>query len=202
MGNYDKTKTIIIDPWTQSPSFNTNWDCVWECERDGLGNVYIIGGVMPLQLLKYNAAGALQWTYNTPYDTTAWMGTFATDLAGNSYITNGTYAAIQKVDNNANVVWDNPNPGGLFSSTELWTIAFNCDQTKLIVGGTGGFLPPLPYIYDIDMNTGNVLSSVQTNNSGGLFDIEEVRSITACGNGKYYFMTHDSIGYIHQSLNS
>jgi gliding motility-associated-like protein len=202
LGNYDKTKTIIIDPWTQSPTFNTNWDCVWECERDGLGNVYIIGGVMPLQLLKYNAAGALQWTYNTPYDTTAWMGTFATDLAGNSYITNGTYAAIQKVDNNANVVWDNANPGGLFSSTELWTIAFNCDQTKLIVGGTGGFLPPVPYIYDIDMNTGNVTASVQTNNSGGLFDIEEVRSITACGNGKYYFMTHDSMGYIHQSLNS
>ena len=202
LGNYDYTQSIVIDPWTQSPAFNTNWDCVWECEKDGLGNVYIIGGVMPLQLLKYNAAGALQWTYNTPYDTTAWMGTFATDLAGNSYITNGTYAAIQKVDNAANVVWNNANPGGLFSSTELWTIAFNCDQTKLIVGGTGGFLPPLPYIYDIDMNTGNVLSSVQTNNSGGLFDIEEVRSITACGNGKYYFMTHDSIGYIHQSLNS
>lgn len=202
LGNYDKNKTIIIDPWTQSPSFNTNWDCVWECEKDALGNVYIIGGVMPLQLLKYNAAGALQWTYNTPYDTTAWMGTFATDLSGNSYITNGTAAAIQKVDNAANVVWNNANPGGLFSSTELWTIAFNCDQTKLIVGGTGGFLPPVPYIYDIDMNTGNVLSSVQTNNSNGLFDIEEVRSITACGNGKYYFLTHDSIGYIHQSLNS
>ncbi len=202
LGNYDKSKTIIIDPWTQSPSFSSNWDCVWECERDGLGNVYIIGGVMPLQLLKYNAAGALQWTYNTPYDTTSWMGTFATDLAGNSYITNGSIAAIQKVDNNAGVVWDNPNPGGLFSSTELWTIAFNCDQTKLIVGGTGGFLPPVPYIYDIDMNTGNVTASVQTNNSGGLFDIEEVRSIAACGNGKYYFMTHDSIGYIHQSLTS
>lgn len=202
LGNYDNTKSITIDPWTQSPSFNTNWDCVWECERDALGNAYIIGGVMPLQLLKYNAAGTLQWTYNTPYDTTAWMGTFATDLAGNSYITNGTYAAIQKVDNAANVVWDNPNPGGLFSSTELWTIAFNCDQTKLIVGGTGGFLPPVPYIYDIDMSSGNVTASVQTNNSNGLFDIEEVRSITACGNGKYYFMTHDSIGYIHQSLNS
>lgn len=200
--DYDVSKSIIIDPWTQSPAFNTNWDCVWECEKDALGNVYIIGGVMPLQLLKYNAAGTLQWTYNTPYDTTAWMGTFATDLLGNSYITNGTYAAIQKVDNNASVVWDNPNPGGLFSSTELWTIAFNCDQTKLIVGGTGGFLPPVPYIYDIDMNTGNVLSSIQTNNSAGLFDIEEVRSITACGNGKYYFMTHDSIGFIHQSLNS
>jgi gliding motility-associated-like protein len=200
LGQYDKTKAVIIDPWTQSPTFNTNWDCVWECEKDALGNVYIIGGVMPLQLLKYNASGALQWTYSTPYDTTAWMGTFATDLAGNSYVTNGTVAAIQKIDNAANVVWNNPNPGGLFSSTELWTIAFNCDQTKLIVGGTGGFLPPAPFIYDIDMNTGNVNASVQTNQSGGLFDIEEVRSITACTNGKYYFLTHDSIGYIHQDL--
>ncbi len=208
LGNYDHSKTIIIDPWTQSPTFNTNWDCVWECERDGLGNVYIIGGIQPMQLLKYDAAGALQWTYNTPYITTYdtasedWLGSFATDLLGSSYISNGVQGAIQKIDNAGNLVWNNPNPGGLFSSTELWTIAFNCDQTKLIVGGTGGFLPPLPYIYDIDMNTGNVLSSVQTNNSGGLFDIEEVRSITACGNGKYYFMTHDSIGYIHQSLNS
>ena len=202
LGSYDTSKTIIIDPWVQTPAFNSNWDCVWECERDALGNVYIIGGVDPLQLLKYNAAGALQWTYNTPYDTSAWMGTFATDLNGNSYITNGSAAAIQKVNTAGTVVWNNPNPGGLFSSTELWTIAFNCDQTKLIVGGTGGFLPPVPYIYDIDMNSGNVTASVQTNLSGGLFDIEEVRSITACSNAKYYFLTHDSIGYIHQSLSS
>jgi gliding motility-associated-like protein len=202
LGSHDASKTIIIDPWVQTPAFNSNWDCVWECERDALGNVYIIGGVDPLQLLKYNAAGALQWTYNTPYDTTAWMGTFATDLNGNSYITNGSAAAIQKVNTAGSVVWNNPNPGGLFSSTELWTIAFNCDQTKLIVGGTGGFLPPIPYIYDIDMNSGNVTASVQTNQSGGLFDIEEVRSITACSNAKYYFLTHDSIGFIHQSLSS
>ncbi|MFN4233283.1 MAG: T9SS type B sorting domain-containing protein [Bacteroidia bacterium] len=201
LANYDITKSIIIDPWTQTPSFATNWDCVWECEKDGAGNVYIIGGVMPLQLLKYNAGGTLQWTYNTPYDTTMWLGTFATDNAGNSYVTNGSNAMIQKISTTGALVWNNSSPGGLFSSTEFWNIAFNCDQTRLIVGGTGGTLPPLPYIYEIDMNSGNVVSSVQVT-SGALMPTQEVRSITACGNGKYFYLTHDTLGYIHQNLTS
>jgi gliding motility-associated-like protein len=203
VGNYNHNKTLIIDPWTQSPAFNTNWDCVWECERDASGNSYLIGGVMPLQLIKYNAAGAPQWTYNTPYDTTAWLGVFATDDLGNSYVTNGSTAQIQKINTGGGVVWDNPNPGGLFSSTEFWNIAFNCDQTKLIVGGTGGFLPPEPYIYDIDMNSGNVTASIKVTEStiaGFPPNTQEVRSVTATSNEKYYFLTHDSIGYINQNL--
>lgn len=206
LASYDNTKTIIIDPWTQTPSFPTNWDCVWECERDAAGNVYIIGGVMPLQLLKYNSTGTLQWTYNTPYDTTMWLGTFATDNAGNSYVTNGSNAMIQKVSTTGTLVWNNPSPGGLFTLTEFWNIAFNCDQTRLIIGGTGGVLiPPIPYIYEIDMNSGNVLSSVAVT-GGNSLQIppadQEVRSITACGNGKYFYLTHDTLGYIHQNLTS
>lgn len=197
--NYDRTKQVTIDPWTQTPTFNTQWDCVWECEKDGAGNVYLIGGVMPMQLLKYNSAGALQWTYSTPYDTTSWLGTFATDDAGNSYVTQGSVAAIQKINTAGALVWNNGNPGGIFASTEFWSISFNCDQTKLVIGGTGNTLPPLPYIYQVDMATGNVNTSVQIT-GGALFPTQEVRSITACGNGKYYFLTHDSIGYINQNL--
>jgi gliding motility-associated-like protein len=207
LANYDASKTIIIDPWTQTPNFATNWDCVWECEKDASGNVYIIGGVMPLQLLKYNSTGTLLWTYNTPYDTTMWLGTFATDNAGNSYVTNGSSAMIQKISTTGALVWNNPNPGGIFTLTEFWNIAFNCDQTRLIIGGTGGLLmPPIPYIYEIDMNTGNVLSSVAVTGGGNSTQIppayQEVRSITACGNGKYFYLTHDTLGYIHQNLNS
>ncbi|MBK7129928.1 MAG: gliding motility-associated C-terminal domain-containing protein [Crocinitomicaceae bacterium] len=198
--NHDPSKTLVIDPWTQTPTFATNWDCVWECEKDAVGNVYIIGGVMPLQLLKYNSGGTLQWTYNTPYDTTMWLGTFATDNAGNSYVTNGSTAMIQKVSTAGGLVWNNSSPGGLFSSTELWNISFNCDQTKLVVGGTGGFLPPLPYIYNIDMSNGNVLSSVQVTGSQLFPGPHEVRSIVACENEKYYWMTHDSIGYVSDDL--
>jgi hypothetical protein len=205
--NYDRTKTIVIDPWTQVPNFpNSNWDCVWECERDGAGNVYIIGGTSPLQLIKFDVAGALQWTFNTPYDTTEWLGTFAVDNAGNSYVANGSPARIMKVNNAGATVWNNPNPGGLLTLTEFWNITFNCDQTRLVVDGTDGnaFGGPEPWIFDINMNTGNVVTSVQVHEGNGLSptNAQEVRSITPCNNAKYYFLTHDSIGYIHQSLTS
>lgn len=200
LSNYDKNREVIIDPWVQTPnSPNTQWDCLWECEKDGAGNVYAIGGTSNMQLFKYNSAGALQWTYDTQYDTTSWLGTFATDNAGNSYVTLGSVAEIRKVNTNGGLVWNNANPGGIFTSTEFWNISFNCDETKLVIGGTGNVLPPLPYIYQVDMNSGNVTSSVQIT-GGALFPTQEVRSITACGNGKYYFLTHDSIGYINQNF--
>ena len=52
LGKYDQAQTVIIDPWTQLPSFASNWDCVWECDKDAAGNIYAIGGVMPMQLLR------------------------------------------------------------------------------------------------------------------------------------------------------
>lgn len=204
LGNYDKDKTIIIDPWTQTPNFpSTNWDSVWECERDGAGNVYIIGGTSPLELRKYNSAGVQQWIYNTTYDTTEWLGTFATDLSGISYVANGSPARIRSVSTAGATIWNNNNPGGIFTNTEFWNITFNCDQTQLVIAGTGGVLTPLPYIYRINMANGNVLNSVQVCGSSITpTNIQEVRSITPCNNGKYYFLTHDTIGYIHQSLNT
>ncbi|MDF2449864.1 MAG: hypothetical protein K0R26_2368 [Bacteroidota bacterium] len=198
LGNYDNSKTVIIDPWTQTPAFTNNWDCVWECEKDGAGNVYLIGGTSPLQLLKYNAAGAIQWTYNTPYDTTSWLGTFATDNAGISYVTNGTSAGIQKVSTAGGLIW---SVGGS-SLAEYWNIAFNCDQTKLIVGGTDNLRGA---IYDINTTNGAVLSTkiVAYGSAFGFPpSIQEVRSITSCGNGKYYFLTLDTIGFINQNFSS
>ena len=202
--NYDATKTLIVDPWTQSPSFPTNWDCVWECETDAAGNSYLIGGVMPLTLQKYNSAGILQWSFNTPYDTTAWLGGFATDDAGNSFITNGSEARILKVNNAGVLQWSNNNPGGIFTLTEFWNIAFNCDQTKLVIAGTSGTLNPVPCVYNIDVNDGDVIQAQDVTGPGALFGIppntNEVRAITATANNKYYFLTHDSIGYVSDDL--
>ncbi len=203
--NYSADKTIIIDPWTQTPNFpSTNWDCVWECERDGAGNVYIIGGTSPMQLIKYNNVGALQWTYNTPYDTTSWLGTFVVDNVGNSYVTQGSTAQIQKINTTGGLVWNNTSPVPM-NSAEFWNISFNCNQTKLVVAGTSlPFLSttPLPFIYNVDVNTGNVTASVQVTGPGGLISPgpQEVRAITSCSNANYYYLTHDSIGFIHDNL--
>lgn len=205
IGSYDPTKTVVIDPWTQTPPLNTQWRCAWECERDAAGNAYMIGGQMPMQLLKYNSAGTLQWTYNTPYDTANfWLGTFAVDNAGNSYVAGGSPAAMVKVNTSGTVVWNNPSPGGLGTGNlliEWWSISFNCDQTQLVVGGTAGTVSPLPEIYNIDLTSGNVISSAQAT-GGGIISPQEVRAITAAKNSKYYYLTHDSIGWIHQGLNS
>ena len=207
LGMYDKAQTVIIDPWTQLPSFASNWDCVWECDKDAAGNIYAIGGVMPMQVLKYNAAGALQWTYNTPYDTSnVWLGTFAVDNLGNSYVTAGSTAAIQKISPAGALVWNNANPGGLFSNDEFWSISFNCDQSMLVVGGTGGSgLNLTASIYNIDIATGNVISSAdvaQGSTFGFPPSVQEVRAICASPNGKYYFMTQDTVGAFNQNFNA
>jgi gliding motility-associated-like protein len=201
---YDNSQKLIIDPWVQTPIFPLNWDCVWELDTDVAGNVYVIGGVDPLQLKKYNSAGVLQWSYDTPYDTTEWLGTMATDDAGNTYVTEGTAYRILKVNTAGALVWNNLNPSGGQISTEFWNISFNCDQTKLIVGGTGGNLDIHGKIYEIDMNSGNITSSVQVTQAANLFSIppqlQEVRAMTAAPNGKYYFATLDTIGYLNDNL--
>lgn len=204
--NYNASETVIIDPWTQSPNFNLNWDCVWELDHDAAGNVYIMGGIDNVEILKYNPVGVLQWTHTTPYDTTAWLGTMATDDAGNTYVTNGTDYEIQKINTAGGLLWNNPNPGGPGTalSTEFWNITFNCDQSRLLVGGSGGNLDIHGRVYDIDMNSGNSNSSLQLTSAGPLFAIppalQEVRAMCSAPNGKYYFVTLDTIGYFSDNL--
>lgn len=207
IGNYDVSKTLIIDPWVDTPIL-ANSNGVWECEKDQSGNVYIIGGEMPMRLRKYNSTGNLQWTYNTPWDTANyWLGTMATDNAGNTYVTAGSAARIQKINTSGGMTWS-ANGGGL---DEYWNIAFNCDQTKLVVGGTRlGPLPPAGsngMIFEINTNNGSVIDSraVGSTRTTTIFgipvtDIEEVRSISSSKNARYYFLTLDTIGAIDEDL--
>jgi hypothetical protein len=172
---------------------------VWECEKDDAGNVYIIGGCMPMKLLKYDASGTLQWTYITPYDTAGnWLGTFITDNAGNSFVTSGSIAALQKINTSGGLEWSAPAP--IFNTDEYWNIAFNCDQTKMIIGGTTGNMTNLEgAIFDVNTSNGSV-NSVKVVGAGFMFAlppiIEEVRSITSSQNSRYYFLTLDTIGAI------
>lgn len=206
LDSYDNLKSVTIDPWIVSPTFNTS-TAAWEVETDASGNVYIIGGETPMKLQKYNSAGTIQWTYTTPWDTaTVWLGTLATDNLGNSFITSGTAPEIERIDNGGTMIWHNAS-GGIFSLTEWWSITFNCDKTKLIVGGTGGSVPPLgtpkSVIYNIDINSGNVIGSVDVHvgASGGLGGTPiEVRSISSSKNAQYIFLTHLHVGAINDNI--
>lgn len=205
--NYDNTQKVIIDPWIVSPTFPTS-TAVWEVETDGVGNVYAIGGETPMQLKKYNVGGTLQWTYITPWDTsTVWLGTLATDASGNSYVTSGVTAEMHKVNNAGAFVWQSALSGGLQWNSEWWSITFNCDETKLITGGTwvNGILTFDFYagIFEIDVATGTVLSdqTVDYTSVGGFgANPIEVRSISSSRNAKYAFLTHNDVGVINQNF--
>jgi gliding motility-associated-like protein len=205
LDSYDRGQTLIIDPWTQTPLFPSNWDCTWEVEKDASGNVYAIGGILPMQLLKYNEAGNLLWTFNTPYDTVGgWLGGLATSDIGESFICNGSSAKIMSVNTNGGLNWSNDNPSGAGFASEFWTISFNCDQSKLVIGGAKlQGLNPSPWIYDVNMTNGNILASLQvTPPPTGFGAGHEVRALTECDNDKYYYLTHDTIGYINSNLNA
>ncbi|MFT5778434.1 MAG: hypothetical protein ACI837_001390 [Crocinitomicaceae bacterium] len=202
LANYDNSQEVVIDPWVQTPAFTTS-TAVWEVETDGFGNVYVIGGETPMQLKKYNSGGGLIWTYTTPWDTSSvWLGTLATDVNGTSYITSGTVPEIERIDNAGNMIWHTNGPGGIFLLTEFWSITFNCDNTKLIVGGTGGgAFSPKSMIYDIDVNTGLVVNDIEVGISGQSgFTPVEVRSISSSKNAKYIFLTHRQVGAINQNI--
>lgn len=213
LSNYDNTKKVIIDPWVQTPS-NPTSNCVWEVENDAAGNAYIIGGESPMRLQKYNSSGVLQWTHNTPYNVnpdSMWLGTLATDQAGNSYVTNGSTAAIQRINTSGSVVWNNTS--SLFGSDEYWCIAFNSDETKMFVGGTinasGNPLAPdlKAAVFDISTGNGNINGS-QIVAYGSMFSfppnpaLQEVRAITAAPNSQYYYLTHDTIGAIYEDFST
>jgi gliding motility-associated-like protein len=204
IGNYDPTKTIIIDPWTVTPAFG-NCNKIWECEHDAAGNAYLYGGDTPMRLRKYNSAGAIQWTFNTAWDTTGyWVGSFVTDQAGNSYCTSGSNGEIVKVSTAGAQQWFN-NPNGAFGPLfEYWHLTLNCDETQLVVGGMRA---PNPFsignyrgaVMNINLANGAVLGFVPVGWVAGI-NIKEVKSITWSPNGNYYFLTLDSVGCVTPAL--
>lgn len=115
---------------------------------------------------------------------------------------------MERVDNGGNMVWHNDGGGGILDDEEFWSITFNCDKTKLIVGGTTlNMLAFEAYatIFDIDINNGNVLSSqnlAYTDLMGFGATPVEVRSITTSKNAKSIFLTHNEVGAINQNISS
>lgn len=206
LGKFKKNKTVIIDPWTITPTM-PNVNKVYNIDADTSGNAYIFGGDSPYRLQKYNAAGILQWTYNAPWSAANnWFGGMTVDPAGNSYITSGTDAMISKVNTSGSLVWSASNA----TFAEYWTPVFNCDYTQLLIGGTN-LINVFAFqffgaVYEINLSSGALIRTV--NVAGTLvgapgnppFIANEVRSMCYSPNGNYYFLTLDTVGSLSPTL--
>jgi gliding motility-associated-like protein len=204
---YDNTKAIVIDPWTVTPSAFSNSNKIFNIETDQNSNVYVYGGDSPMRLRKYSAAGALVWTYNTPWDTTTyWIGSLKTDLAGNSYITSGTRGSIRKINTGGTMDWESANSGP-FPEVEFWSLDFNCDYTRMFCAGmrSPNGLQTTAYrgtVFELSMTNGNILGfrEVGVTLTTGDPRPNEARSIAHSPNGKLYYLMLDSIGVMTSGL--
>ncbi|MBI1287492.1 MAG: hypothetical protein GC178_07920 [Flavobacteriales bacterium] len=209
LGDYNSDEELIIDPWVQTPSF-PNSGGIWDIDVDNQGNVYVYGGDTPMKLQKYDAAGALQWTYNTPWDSANyWIGTMITEPnTGDCFITASTNPVISRISTAGSPIWT--ATGGAFD--EYWKLALNCDKTQLILGGTqlslgagGTLIEGYGYVFEIDMNNGSQVNSAEIAATSPGFALvnnpNEVRALCSSPNGKFYYMTLDTIGVFDAGLN-
>lgn len=204
---YDKTQALVIDPWVVFPP-SPNSNKVWEVETDNAGNVYTYAGDMPFALRKYSPTGTLLWTFTSSWDSSGfWVGGMITHPNGDTYMCTGSNGEIRKINTAGTQVWYN-NPNGFLTSYEYWSLAFNCDLTRLVVGGSRApFAIPLPTItgniMEINLANGSILSNVIVG-YGSTFNIppniQEVSSLCFAPNGRYYFLTLDTVGCIKDDL--
>jgi gliding motility-associated-like protein len=204
---YDKAQALVIDPWVVFPT-SPNSNKVWEVETDNAGNVYTYAGDMPFTLRKYSPAGTLLWTFTSSWDSSGfWVGGMITHPNGDTYMCTGSNGEIRKINAAGSQVWYN-NPNGFLTSYEYWSLAFNCDLSRLVVGGSRApFAFPLPTItgniMEINLANGAILNNVLVG-YGSTFNIppniQEVSSLCFAPNGRYYFLTLDTVGCIKDDL--
>ena len=178
---YDKSKDIVVDPWTINPGF-TNLNRAFDIATDNSGNIYAFGGGgggSAWLLKKFTSGGALVWTFTTTF--ASWYGDLAVDGAGNSYITEGCCGGgIRKISTGGAVVWAVNN--GVY---EYWLLQFDGTLTNLYLGcaySSGAI--PAESVSHLNTATGAITGAIALPSGGS-----EPRSIAWAKNGNLFFLT-------------
>lgn len=152
VGNYDNTKTLIIDPFVSSSSNLTgaNSGIAKDVDYDYNGNVYVTGGGdgSIYKLAKYSPSGTLLWTFNGSLAVPSWnFGTYyggwvvdktnGSVYLGQGFAPGGGFRIIRI---NTNGVYDNyistANPNFLEDWKMLWSCNNGAPQIVIAGGGT------------------------------------------------------------------
>ena len=143
LGNYDKTQSLIIDPWVTTTSF-TGANNAYDLDYDKAGNVYISGGgdATEYQINQYNSGGTLVWTYNATFAYTITggyygYGALCTDHRnGTCYFAEGgnfSGSGAQVLKINSAGIQKALFPGNP-QVNELWRVAFDYCNNQLVLG--------------------------------------------------------------------
>lgn len=136
--NYNKQKTLVIDPFVSGTSTLSGTDAgkAKDIDFDYSGNIYTVGGGDgTVQMLsKYNASGVLEWTFNGSLGTPCWefggsRGGWVVDKINSKiYLGQGLQEAgfrVIRLDNDG--LYDNYITNADRDYTQNWKMAWTCN---------------------------------------------------------------------------
>lgn len=148
---YDKTKTLIIDPFVSSTGNLTgaNNAIAKDVDFDYDGNIYVVGGgdaLVACKLAKFDANGILQWTFNGTLTTPSWAfgttygGWVVEKSSGNIFLGQGIAAfGSQIIRLTSSGIYDNYITTSDLNFSENWKMIWNCNSgtPQILVAGGG-----------------------------------------------------------------
>lgn len=150
VGDYDKSKTLCIDPFVSSTGTltGTNRGIAKDIDFDYDGNIYVAGGgdgITSHKLAKYNAAGILQWTFSGSLTTPSWSfgasygGWVVEKQTGNIFLGQGMIIpnGSRIIRLNTAGLYDNYITDASNNFSENWKMIWSCNngQPQILVGG-------------------------------------------------------------------
>lgn len=187
LGSYDKTKTIIIDPWQINPAFAGIDNKGFDIRHDATGNVYVAGGSPPFELKKFTSAGVLIWTF-TYNVISQYYGDFCISPAGDLYIVYGPWGDnMVKVTAAGAQVYQVGSPLG--SGRETYRVEYSPITGKIVVAGMELNPGTVSLIYEVDPATGNQSNHVYLSTTYS----SELRAMTMDPAGTVYTMTMSGV---------
>jgi gliding motility-associated-like protein len=199
-------KTVVIDPWTITPTSLATDNAAYDIAYDDNGNVFVSGGTDPFKLSKYTAGGSLIWTYTVP---AGWAQSYYSKFciipqSGSTLIGEGFNSAgtpnVMKIDPSGNLVLTATNLSG---SYEIWVMFYNRCSGKL-AGFGGGVQSPnnIQLMSDTNLTT----SSCWDFNGYGSTD-NDISATVEDLNGDFYALMSSQVlasntGHLLKSLTS
>jgi len=201
-------KSIIIDPWTTTPTSLTTNNAAFDVDYDYYGNVYVSGGSYPYKLAKYSSGGSLLWTFTVPagwgpmYTRFCLLRQSGTAFIGEASTNPGT--RVIKISSGGTLQLTSASFTG---TNEIWKMVYN-GCTKQLIGFGGGIFGPknIQLIADTNLTS----STAQNFNGYGTPTdcCNDIASVVMDNNGDFFAMTTSYTGLvsvddrIQKSLNS
>jgi len=196
--------TIIIDPWTTTPTSMTINNTALDIDYDKYDNVFFSGGTEPFKLSKYSNTGAFLWTFTYPNDWANISGyyfyskfcvltTSGTTFIGEGFASTNPGSRIMKIGNNGLLNYTSPYFG---QNNEIWEMFYNnCSKQIIAFGGGTIYNDNIKVIADT-----NLSNSTSNCFNGVLTPYNDIASVKMDDNGDFYALITSTLDMTTEGL--